>query len=262
MIALPLLAVALGIGLLRLASTAKRGVISIGGAIRVQRQPRKYRARLALCIKTGRPATRWLVSAAAAEACEAGDAPTLYYLSKHFSKVITPRREAVPTEISDSEGNSEVPSSDEENDEFDGMGEQALKSPIDGVGDEEWADFVSRLRTKEPGHKSDKYVGQYEQNRARLRQLGIAEPGTPDDEHDVLAKDMAAHAKSSAALINQWSGDVLTINGIEHPICASGILGLLKSAGTDGAESWLTNESDRTQYPKTTEAFLRSNGCF
>lgn len=256
MIVLPLLAVAIGIGLFRLAAATKHEMTSVGGAIRVQHQPRKYRTILARRIKTGKPVTRWLVSAAAAEACEAGDAKTLYYLSHHFSKVIPSK--TVPHTPS----STESVETSESTEPFEGENEPTLKSPIDNVGDEEWADFMSRLRTKEPGFSTDRYVGQYEQNRTRLKQLGIAEPKTPDEEHEVLAKDMAAHAKSSAALINQWSGDVLTINGIEHPICASGILGLLKSAGAEGAESWLTREEDRIQYPKTTEAFLRSNGCF
>lgn len=257
-----LLVVAIGIGLFRLAATGKSATASsVGGAIRVQHLDRRYRNALAKRIKAGQPVSRWLVSAAAAEACESGDSKTLYYLSHHFSKVMPAKVSPQPQSPSESAESAE--SDNSANESLDGVeGAIALKSPIDNVSDEEWADFVSRLRTKEPGHKSDRYVGQYEQNRARLRQLGIPEPTSPDEEHDVLAKDMGAHAKTSAALINQWSGDVLTINGIEHPVCASGILGLLKSAGSEGAESWLTNEADRVRYPKTTEAFLRSNGCF
>lgn len=136
------------------------------------------------------------------------------------------------------------------------------KSPLDGVTDEEWAEFVGRLRTKPPGFSSDRYVGQFEQNRGRLDSLGLPAPDSPDLEYASMVKDVEDHNATSAQLIADFSGDLVDIGGVQHPVTWSGILGLLKAAGPDGARGWLQNPGDRTKFPRTTETFVRTNGCF
>lgn len=217
------------------------------------------------------PITRWLVDNAMLEAFNSGDMVTVMTLTNTFKrKKVASEKQAPATETpipplerEQDGGEESEPESNEssESGELAELGQTSLKSPLDGVSDEDWMDFVARMRTKAPGYKSEKYLGQYEQNRGRLKQLGVAEPQTPEQEYEALAKDVSAHAQDSADLISQWSGDVVTVNGGEHPVCASGILGLLKSAGPEGARSWLKNVEDRTKFPKTTEAFLRTNGC-
>lgn len=249
------------------------------GVIRVETpNPLGYRFRTLLRdrILAKGPVTRWLVDNAMLEAFNTGDMSTVLMLTKAFGKrrakptsekQTTASEKHMPEDLPDitADGDSDngVDGMEEsESGELTELGQPSLKSPLDGVADEDWMEFVARIRTKPPGFKSDKYLGQYEQNKGRLKQLGLAEPATPEEEYEVLAKDVSAHARDSSDLIKQWSGDVVSVSGTEHPVCASGILGLLKSAGPEGARSWLRNPEDRKKFPKTTEAFLRTNGCF
>lgn len=247
---------------------------TVGGAVRVPHGPPltgRYRAMLKAHLVRKMPVTRWLIDNAILEAFRDGDMRTVMMLSQAVKRR-TPasekhdasEKQEMETEPTDMEGAIDVskPQSTEPPSELSDLGQPSLKSPIDGVEDEDWMEFVVRLRTKPPGFQSDKYLGQYEQNKSRLKQLDLPDPKTPDEEYEVLVRDIATHARDSAALIVQWSGDVVNVNGADHPVCQSGILGLLKSAGHEGAKSWLTNPADRAKYPKTTEAFLRTNECF
>jgi hypothetical protein len=265
-----------------------RGMRAGVGVIRVEHPAPnpKYRFRGMLrdrLISKG-PVTRWLVDNAMLEAFNNGDMDTVLMLTRAFGKRKKPASEkqtaSAPRDMPDTDGENEgetdevdeVGESDgpdhsshpdhPEGNELSELGQPSLKSPLDGVPDDDWMDFVARLRTKAPGFKSDKYLGQYEQNRKRLKQLGLTEPANSEEEYEALAKDIATHAQDSVGLINAWSGDVVKVNGADHPVCASGILGLLKYAGPEGAKSWLTNPEDRAKFPKTTEAFLRTNSCF
>lgn len=230
------------------------------GSIRVEQTPAadRFRSILLKRLRCGQPITRWLSAQATAEAYRHHDARFLAMLAGRLGTPAASAPSSAPSEASPEEAADEGTGAES----LAELGASALKSPLDGVEDDDWAEFVSRIRTKDPGFKSDKYVGQYEQNRARLAKIGVAEPTTTDEEHAAIGADMSAHSDESADLISRWSGDVVSINGTDHPVCHSGILGLLKSAGAAGAESWLANPADRVKYPKTTEAFLRANGCF
>jgi hypothetical protein len=135
-------------------------------------------------------------------------------------------------------------------------------SPLDGVPDEDWVEFVDRLRTKPAGFASDRYVGQFEQNRGRLQHLGIPDPGSPEAEYKAMVADVEDRNGEAAKLIADHSGEVVNLAGVDHAVTWSGILGLIKAAGPEGAEGWLTNPEDRTRFPRTTETFVRTNGCF
>jgi hypothetical protein len=271
-----------------------KGIRAGVGVIRVEHpapNPKfRFRNLLGDRITSKSPVTRWLVDNAMLEAFNNGDMDTVIMLTKAFGKRkkrIASEKQNLPTPRDMPDTDGEVDSGDGEVDgihegvdlgegggpesehsdgrtgsELSELGQPSLKSPLEGVQDDDWMDFVARLRTKAIGFKSDKYLGQYEQNRKRLKQLGLAEPTNTDEEYEALAKDIATHAKESVGLINTWSGDVVQVNGTDHPVCASGILGLLKYAGPEGAKSWLTHPEDRAKFPKTTEAFLRTNSCF
>lgn len=260
------------------------------GVIRVEQSNHpslRFRKLLKERVVAKAPITRWLVDNAMLEAFNNGDMETVAMLSsafgkrkrpapaseKHASEEHASEEQAGTDEDADGEVDGEAGEDGEDGEgneetqsgsptELESLGQPSLKSPLDGVADEDWMDFVSRLRTKTPGFKSDKYLGQYEQNRSRLKQLNLPEPATSDEEYATLVKDISNHAQDSAELMKSWSGDVIQVNGTDHPVCASGVLGLLKYAGPDGAKSWLTNAQDRAKYPKTTEAFLRTNNCF
>ena len=143
--------------------------------------------------------------------------------------------------------------------------DRARSCPIDGIDPGDWAEFVATLRVREPEWSSDKAVGAYEHNRKRLRQLDIHEAGLAGNEAEqyrALCTDVADYYKKATTLIGMFTGDVVEVGSDKVHVTLSGMLGLLKIGGPKGAESWLTNPTDRTRYPRTTEAFLRCNGCF
>lgn len=226
--------------------------VAVGGAIVVQNAPDHYRRQLATAITRGGPVSKWLVAQAAREAYDAGDGRMLYYLTRHFDL-------ARPVEASETDG--AVEPSEPGDTELESISASAIKSPLSGVSDEDWAEFCGRMRTREPGYRGERHIGQYEQHLGRLKKLGMSEPA-PESEHESFGADIAAHDADGEALITRWCGDSIEIDGTEHPVCRSGILALLKSAGSKGAESWLSDPADRASHPKTTEAFLRANGCF
>lgn len=260
------------------------------GVIRAEYQLRPFLRLLKHRISKHLPITKFLVGKALDEAMRCNDVGTIITLSRLLAaspkhRIASPKhrqhRAEVETEDPDAEDvgetdaierESEGPAVEQEQpaESLEGLGQEDLQSPLPGISNEDWMEFIARVRTKPPGYKSDKYIGQYEQNRSRLKQLGIPEPTTPEQEHDALASDIATHAEDFAELDRDHSGDMLALEGNinpdsedgQHPICASGILGLLKYAGPEGARSWLKKPEDRKKYPKTTEAFLRTNGLF
>lgn len=136
--------------------------------------------------------------------------------------------------------------------------------PIDGVEPTKWQKFVSALRTKKPDYRSDNYLGCFEHNRRRLRQLGIAEDTLGDEvaQYKAFQADIQRYRSDSQKLIDAYAGKEVALNGSKHTVTPSGVLGLLKAAGPRGAEGWLKNPEDRTAFPGTTDVFMRCNGCF
>lgn len=217
----------------------------IGAVVaRPQLHQASYVREVARRVGQGIPVTPWLLCEATREAFDSGDWATVRQLSEIFDPPIALKKPA--------------PQKQKESDE---PTETNHTSPLDGISDEDWQSFCVALESKSPGFKSDRYVGRYEQNQKRLRQLGIETP-TPADEYKALVIDMQSYWDGESKLIAEASGEVIFLNGQEHPVTPSGVLGLLKAAGPQGARSWLENETDRGNFPHTTETFKRTNGCF
>lgn len=134
--------------------------------------------------------------------------------------------------------------------------------PLDGVDPACWMEFTEALRTRKPQWASDNHLGAYEHRRSRLKQLGIPETTLADEEgqYQALCADISDYAKSS--LLQKWAGQAIDIDGVNHTITASGVLGLLKAAGPKGAEGWLNSSEDRKRFAGTTDVFVRCNGRF
>lgn len=159
----------------------------------------------------------------------------------------------------------EVP--EEDSDDTDEMlpvdiGRPAEKSPLEGIEDDDWSNFLSAIRTREVGWSGPKHVGQFEQNRTRIQALGIPLPHDAKSEEEAIASDIQRYRDEQFQMVADWSGDVVTIDSEEVPITQSGIFGLLKAAGPKGAQEWLTNPEDRKKFPQTTQIFLKTNGLF
>lgn len=148
------------------------------------------------------------------------------------------------------------------------MQEMVPGSPLGGVPDGAWREFVSRLAREAPTFSSSRHVGQYRQRRERLAELGIdpraiqaaaAQRAALDadlaDAHQRLVEtgDLQTHVGRRIAVPGADDAQTATL---------SGILGVVQCAGLDGAIGWLERSNDRKRYPHTTQAFLRTNGVF
>jgi hypothetical protein len=142
-------------------------------------------------------------------------------------------------------------------------------SPLGGVPDGAWREFVTRLEREAPTFASSRHVGQYRQRRERLAELGInpaAIHGSANAQRAALDADLAdAHGHAVAGgLLTEHVGRAITMPGRDghETITLSGVLGVVQCAGLEGAVGWLERPNDRKRYPHTTQAFLRTNGVF
>ena len=141
-------------------------------------------------------------------------------------------------------------------------------SPIPGVPDAAWRDFVVRLARESPQFSSQRHVGQYRHRRERLAELGIdprAIHGSAPAQRSALDADLAdAHGHAAAGGLLEHLGRAITVPGLDksETITLSGMLGVIQCAGLDGAVGWLERPNDRKRYPHTTQAFLHTNGWF
>lgn len=191
-----------------------------------------------------------LVVAALMEAAEKGDIEAFREIVRVFPPPIALQKQS--EESAPQEAPSPTPT------------QQAPASPLRGVDGASWAEFVARLRTQEPSFRDARHVGAYYHNTQRLSELGI-DPSTLTDEstqYQALETDIKAVSEQCRKLINDWAGDLVQINGQTTPVTFSGLLGLIKAAGVEGAKQWLTSEESRLRYPNTTKQFLNTNGLF
>lgn len=141
-------------------------------------------------------------------------------------------------------------------------------SPILGVSDDAWRTFVMRLEREAPTFSSSRHVGQYRQHRDRLAELGIdpSALGSAQAQRTALDVDLvdAHHHAVNGGMLAEHVGRHIAITGHDgsETITLSGVLGVIQSAGLDGAVGWLERPGDRKRFPHTTQAFLRTNGVF
>lgn len=146
-----------------------------------------------------------------------------------------------------------------------------MSSPIGGVPNEAWSDFVARIAREQVTFTSPHHVGQFRQRRSRLAELGIdpgSVVGSPEAQASALCADMGdayRHAVDSG-LVAEYRGMAVEIpaSGMAQPIevTLSGVMGVIQAAGIEGAAGWLEDPEDRRRFPHTTQAFLRTNGVF
>lgn len=140
-------------------------------------------------------------------------------------------------------------------------------SPLPGVPDDAWREFVSRLSREAPTFSSSRHVGQFRQRRERLAELGI-DPRAIDSataQRAALDADLAdAHGHAEAGGLLDHLGRAIKVPGSEADvrISLSGVLGVIQCAGLEGAVGWLESPNDRRRFPHTTQAFLHTNGVF
>jgi hypothetical protein len=139
-------------------------------------------------------------------------------------------------------------------------------SPIIGIDPQAWDAFVGRVAREAPTFASPRHVGRFRQRRERLAELDIDPDSVladPDAQLDALDADMSdAYEHARAGGLADHVGRVVEIDGAEHEITLSGVMGVIQAAGLEGACEWLEKERDRRRFPHTTAAFTRTNGVF
>jgi hypothetical protein len=138
------------------------------------------------------------------------------------------------------------------------------QAPVQDVSADEWKEFLLCFKTREPSYKGERHIGAFEQSARRLSQLGIdvGSLTTEEAQLQALDKDLNNYLQSSERLLNDFTGETISVNGQKVSVTRSGILSLLKAAGPAGAKGWLTEEHQRKAFPHTTEIFNRGNGRF
>lgn len=225
----------------------------IRGSTPVTDSPRDAGPHLSLLtqlVRDGEHPSDWLVSFAVAEAWESGD----YQLAERLANAFHIAPSLAPATVAVKD---ETPPSPEP---------IAFKkqSPLDGVKDDDWTEFVNSLAVDSPDFDTDAHRGVFHHSKRRLTQLGI-DPSTltdPESQYSALEKDIADCNARFGKMLRERVTELIQIDGTEHVVTQSGMLALLKTAGNKGAEKWLADAEDRKRYPKTTETFLRANGIF
>lgn len=234
----------------RLGSKTKTKAISSGNmsetySPRPSKDSAPHIAALAVLLKRGDDPPEWLINEAMCEAYDRGN----YKLVKEIRDL-----------FADDEDDEDDGSKPE--DEPQTLTVSGKSSPIDGVPNERWEEFVSRLSTDDPAFSTDKHVGRYHHSRDRLAQLGIDKIDTEDDQYQALVTDLEDARNQCSRLIADHLAQCVMIDGNEVVITQSGLLGLLKAAGVKHARSWLEHPDDRSKFPQTTKIFLATNGVF
>jgi len=130
----------------------------------------------------------------------------------------------------------------------------------------EWDTFADRLAREAPTYLSKRHVGRWRTRRERLIELGIDPVALVGDERaqrEALAAEMRdafAHAQNGGLV--DHVGTIISIDGVDHAITLSGVLGVIQVAGLEGACAWLESPADRRRFKNTTAAFTRTNGVF
>ena len=241
-----------------LAITAGAGLLTLAG--REKKQKRKnmsetYLQRLVKCIQDGREPSDKLLECSMYEAIKRGRPDIAEMIHDRYYE-------------SENEADEE---SEDDSDESDESGTKPAtvtvsgkSSPIAGISNESWQDFVSRLETEKVDFNTNRYVGKYHLRKDRLKELGFDFDKQPDEEtqYAMLVADLADAKERAENLFVEHLASVVVIDGKEYPVTMSGLMGLLKAAGARHARSWLMNEEDRKQFPSTTAVFLATNGVF
>jgi hypothetical protein len=168
------------------------------------------------------------------------------------------------------------------------LAEKPVPSPIPGVTDKQWSSFVGLFKGTTVDEVSPAYcLGIFNIGFRRLLELGLAydvKQGThegktvwmgklkppmtmkgflnnPVLQYRVFAKDM----RDRAALIQKEYAKVIgtELPGLEGiKVSLSGLLGVIKLAGTKGFHGWVTDPKQREKFAHTTTAFKTANGLF
>lgn len=216
---------------------------------------------LRVCIRQQKRPTERLVEAAMREAYMAGNHELVEQIAVAYHKMIEPAA-AAPSEVPASppavppvapatgaDGSPPAPEP------------RSYPSPIEGVEDDDWSLFANAMKIHPPEFETDRHVGAFHQRKDRLAQLKLAPGKDEGEQYQAFVKDCLDHMRQKK-MIDEHVTSVIQIDGEDHVVSVSGLLGLMKAAGPKNAVVWIMQPENRKSFPNTTEIFKRCNNCF
>ena len=231
-----------------------------GAVFQTRRERRPNLQTLLEILRQGREPEEWVIDDAIEEAYDEGDWQIVAKLHRKFYDS-DDQPDDQPDEGQKQEEENEPPDAPTPEDDASPI-VVGRNSPFDGVPDDAWDRFVASLETQATDYQGPKHVGRFHHSRERLAQLKIKDVSTPEKQYEALVADLSDARDHSGELIRDFEFQPIAVEGGERPITLSGILAVIKSAGSEHARSWFTNPDDRKKFPKTTEMFSKANGAF
>lgn len=216
-------------------------------------------------IRSGHRPNRWLVTEAISEAYDIGDWELVRAISDNYTDKI-PQYKRKKKEVVKKKEEPE-----EKVEEIEEMGEKAplflvqkTTSPIEGVPDDDWRMFVEVSKVESPDFISTSSIGMFRQNKKRLAKLGLPEDSLKDPiaQYDAFEKEVIKLMNEGKEVFDQSVAMPIDLEGDSTAMTLSGLLAVMRNAGTANTSKWIDSPDERRKFPHTTEAFKKANGCF
>ncbi len=153
-----------------------------------------------------------------------------------------------------------------------------MPSPIDGVSDVAWTNFVKKMGTNKLDSVTPKGMGAFQITVRRLVDFGILKDprresgtwtaewvypkekllSTPRLQYKLFERSMVAYARNIKdrypdAIGKTFEGQVATL---------SGLLAVAHAAGSNALGKWIASPDERQKFKNTTAAYKLANGIF
>lgn len=230
-------------------------------------------AEFSALIRRGHKPNEWLITQAINEAISKGDWNVAQAISDNFCKaeenlpqfptppIETPiiPVEAAPVEVPVV---SETPNKEEAKVESPKFLVEKTSSPIKGIPDDEWRMFVDISRVEAPEFDSENSFGMFRQNKKRTAKLGLTPSADPVEQYTAFEKEVEQLLQEGQALSKMHVAMPIDVGDESIPLTLSGLVSVMRNAGTKNAESWIDSKETRNKFSHTTEFFKKANGIF
>jgi len=215
-------------------------------------------------IRQGHRPNQWLVTQAVNEAFRNGDWVLAKTISDSFTNPVPIRkRKSSPVEAKESEVEKpgQIEEASPENPKLLGFSVEKTTSPIEGVSNDDWRMFVHASSLESPDFESENSKGMFRQNKKRILKLG-ASVDTPVSQYSAFESEVLHLLDEGRELIKQSVAMPIEVDGESLPMTLSGLLAVMRVAGTANATKWVDSPEERKRFPNTSKVFKLTNGCF
>jgi len=215
-------------------------------------------------IRSGHRPNRWLVTEAISEAYNIGNWKLVRAISDNYTDEVPQYKRKKKEVIKKEEPNEKAEKIEEIEEKIPLFLVQKTTSPIEGVPDDDWRMFVEASKVENPDFVSTSSVGMFRQNKKRLAKLGLSEDTLKDPiaQYDAFEKEVTRLINEGKEVFDQSVAMPIDLDGDNTAMTLSGLLAVMRNAGTANTAKWIDSPEERRKFPHTTEAFKKANGCF